>query len=164
MKNLIKVLCLSTLVFTWACNSPEPVDEAVVDEPVDMTESTTAVVNHHLEAFGSNNMEELMADYTDESVLMTPDGNFTGLAEIQGLFEQVLPMFPTEGTEFVLDKMVVDNNLAYLVWRANTPVVEAELATDTFIIEDGKIIRQTFAGLIEPVEEGEEEDDEKEDA
>jgi len=162
MKYLIKVLCLSTLVFTWACNSPEPVAEAVVDVPVDMSESTTAVVNHHLEAFGSNNMEELMADYTDESVLMTPDGNFTGLAEIQGLFEQVVPMFPVEGTEFVMDKMVVDNNMAFVVWHAVTPVVEAELATDTFIIKDGKIFRQTFAGLIKPIDE-DEEDDEKED-
>jgi hypothetical protein len=43
-------------------------------------------------------------------------------------------------------KTAVKNDMFYVVWSAKTPVVEYTFATDTFIIQGGKILRQTFAG------------------
>jgi hypothetical protein len=45
-------------------------------------------------------------------------------------------------------KTAVKNDVFYVVWSAKTPVVEFTFATDTFIIQGGKILRQTFAGNV----------------
>ena len=45
-----------------------------------------------------------------------------------------------------LDLTAVKNDLFYVAWSAKTPVVEYTFATDSFIIQGGKILRQTFAG------------------
>jgi hypothetical protein len=42
---------------------------------------------------------------------------------------------------------VVERDIAYILWQANTPTFELVFATDTFIIGDGKIISQTYGGL-----------------
>lgn len=51
-----------------------------------------------------------------------------------------------------MDKAVVDNAVAYILWHATTPTIEVPLGTDTFVILDGKIKFQTFAGVINPVD------------
>ena len=37
-----------------------------------------------------------------------------------------------------------------LVWSAASPTVSVPLGTDTFVVRDGKIVFQTFAGQIVP--------------
>lgn len=115
-------------------------------------ETTKAVIEHHLEAFGSGTIDSLLADYTEESVILTPNGQIKGLEEIKALFEGMFPLFPAEGSEFVLDKMEINNQLGYIVWHANTPVATIPLGTDSYIVKDGKIMQQTFAAKIEMVE------------
>ena len=157
MKNLPKVLCLCSLAFIFACSepAPPPVEEEVpeVVEQVVSTELTQAVLNNHLESFGKNDRDGLLSDYTEESVLITPDSIYKSLEQISGLYEGLVPLFPAEGTVLEMDKMIVDGGMAYIIWHASTPVIEVPFATDSFIIKDGKIIHQTFAGIINPKEE-----------
>ncbi len=40
--------------------------------------SSQNVIQHHLEALGKNDLEELMKDYSEESELWTPDGAIVG--------------------------------------------------------------------------------------
>jgi hypothetical protein len=35
---------------------------------------TNVVLMHHLTAFGNNNLEEIMLDYTEDSVVLTAEG------------------------------------------------------------------------------------------
>lgn len=44
------------------------------------------ILIHHLTAFGDNNLEEILKDYTEESVIMTPAGSKKGLSEIREFF------------------------------------------------------------------------------
>jgi hypothetical protein len=44
----------------------------------------------------------------------------------------------------------VDGDTAYIVWRAETADNRFGLATDTFVVQTGKIVTQTFAGRIVP--------------
>lgn len=48
--------------------------------------------------------------------------------------------------------MVIDNELAFIVWNGDSPVFDVPFATDTFVIVDGKIQKQTFAGVLNPKE------------
>ena len=95
-------------------------------------------------------MDALLSDYTEESVVLTPDTTLIGLDQIKALFANMGSMFPAEGSEFVLDRMDINNELGYIIWHANTPIVKIPLGTDTYIVKDGKIIKQTFAAKVEP--------------
>ena len=159
MKTLIKILFLSFTALTFACTSPAPPQTEQTEEPLEeesMTEhvidagQTAAVLEHHLNSFGANDLEAILEDYTDESILITQDSTYVGLEQIKGLFVGLFPAFPTGESEINLDKMVINNEMAFIVWHGSSPSVEVPFATDTFIIMDGKIVRQSFAGIINP--------------
>jgi hypothetical protein len=46
--------------------------------------------------------------------------------------------------------MSVDGDYAYIIWSAQTAENVYELATDTFVVRNGKIVVQSFAGKITP--------------
>jgi ketosteroid isomerase-like protein len=63
-------------------------------------------------------MEEVMADYSEESVLITPNATFKGLAEIRNNFKNAFITFSSDKTSFVLSKSVIDRDVAYILWQA----------------------------------------------
>ena len=112
-------------------------------------QTTTDVLDHHWVAFKANDLEETMKDYTEESVLITPNATYSGLEEIRNNFVNAFRMFPKDSTTFTLDKSVVVRDVGYILWKSKTPSFNLSYATDTFIIRDGKIVRQTYAGVAE---------------
>jgi len=141
----MKKLSILSLVFAIAACTPA-VKTPVVDEAV-----TQKVLDHHIQTFKANDLEGVMADYTEQSVLVTPDRTFKGLAEIRENFIGAFKALPTAGTTMTLTKTVVTGNVAYMVWKAVTPTLEFKYATDSFIVVDGKIVSQTYAGDVVPV-------------
>ena len=113
-------------------------------------EKTKEVLDHHWTVFQANDLEATMADYTEESVLITPDKTFKGLAEIRENFVYAFSLFPKDSTTFQLDKSIVNQDVGYIIWQATSPKVKITFGTDTFIIRDGKIVRQTYAGVAAP--------------
>jgi hypothetical protein len=111
-------------------------------------EKTKEVLDHHWTAFQANDLEATMADYTEESVLITPDKTFTGLTEIRDNFVYAFSLFPKDSTTFQLDKSIINQDIGYIIWQATAPKVKVSFGTDTFIIKNGKIVQQTFAGVM----------------
>ena len=109
-------------------------------------EKTKEVLDHHWVAFRANDLEETMKDYTEESVLITPDATYNGLAEIRENFVKAFDAFPKDSATLTLTKSIVVKDVGYIIWSAVTPTFELSYATDTFI-QDGKIVRQTYAGV-----------------
>ena len=116
---------------------------------VTIPDAMTRLLTHHLSSFQANDLDALMSDYTDESVLITGDATFTGSTEIRGFFSTLIPQFPTGSTRLDLDKMTVVDDLLFIVWHASTPTLKVALGTDTLLVRQGKIHRQTFAGYME---------------
>jgi hypothetical protein len=141
MKN---VSLIAFALIAFACGSGAR--KSLIDEAV-----TKKVLDHHLQTFQANDLDGVMADYTEESILITPDRTYKGLAEIRGNFVQAYKALPASGTTMTVTRSVVNRDVAYIVWTAVTPTLNFKYATDTFIIVDGKIISQTFAGDIVPV-------------
>ncbi|MFB6119228.1 nuclear transport factor 2 family protein [Halosegnis sp.] len=111
---------------------------------------TRAVFEHHVDAFGEQDLEETMVDYTDESVVVTNDGTFRGREEIEELFTGLFAEFSLPGTTLTVDEMTVEGDFGYLLWHAETPDNVYEFCTDTFHIPDRTIEFQTYAGKTEP--------------
>jgi hypothetical protein len=89
-----------------------------------------------------------MADYADDAVMVSINGTANGKAEIKSLFERVFKVFPKDSSNYETINNVVEGDIAYTVWKCKTPKVEYQFSTNTFIIQDGKIIRQTFCGTL----------------
>jgi ketosteroid isomerase-like protein len=113
-------------------------------------EATQAILTHHLEAFGAADLEAIMSDYTDSSVLIVPGAELTGIEEITPVFVGLFAEFAKPGATFEMKHLVVNGDIAYIVWVAETADNIYELGTDTFVIEDGKIAMQTFAAKVTP--------------
>lgn len=114
--------------------------------------NTESVLDHHLDAFATQDLEAVMVDYVEDSVVVTNMGVFRGLEEIEGLFSELFEEFSQDGTDLEVDDTIVEGDFAYLLWHAETPDNVYGFCTDTFHIPDGAIEFQTFAGDIQPKE------------
>jgi SnoaL-like protein len=110
--------------------------------------TTKDVLTHHLSSFGD--IAGTMADYTAESRFFTPDGLLRGSEAIRKFFVKLFEEFAKPGMSFEMLRQEVDGDTAYIVWKAETVDNRFELGSDTFIVWNGKIVTQTFAGKISP--------------
>ena len=112
---------------------------------------TEATLVHHLEAFGEGDVDEILKDYTPESVIITPDGSLHGLGEIRPFFEKMTTEIAAPGTyEFEMLKQVIEGEIAYIAWTFESEKVSIPFGSNTFVIRDGKIVTQTFAAQMLP--------------
>ena len=113
--------------------------------------STDQVLDHHLQAFASGDVNEILDDFTDDSVLIEPDGVLKGREAIRAAFEGLLSDLVKPGTyEFRLDTRYIEGEVAYIIWNATCRPADVVYASDTFFVRNGKIAVQTYAAKIEP--------------
>ena len=106
-------------------------------------DDTATVFNRHIQAFSTGDMALNLSDYSETSVIIVPNATYTGLAEIEGFFTQQMAEFGQEGVAFKMGEMPVLGNVVYISWSADTPDNDYSYATETYVIEDGKITTQT---------------------
>ena len=112
--------------------------------------STKDVINNHLRCFDEGNLEGILDDYSANAVLFTTEGPLKGRTEIKPLFEALLAEFGKPGASFKPLRESFVGDYAYLVWSAETADNVYELATDTFVVRDGKKEVQSFAAKTSP--------------
>ena len=111
---------------------------------------TKDVVDHHLKSFGEGDLNGILSDYAPGAILFTPEGPLKGIDAIRSLFQAMLAEFGKPGAAFSLKQQFVEGDYAYILWTAETADNVYELATDTFVVREGKIVIQSFAGRIVP--------------
>jgi ketosteroid isomerase-like protein len=109
---------------------------------------TRAVLEHHLAAMDAGDLEEVLKDYTEASVLLTVDGVFAGLEALRGFFQADLAGSDPSAT-FAVDVIRISGDVAFIVWHGSGATSEIPLGTDTFVVRDGKIVTQTVAARVE---------------
>jgi ketosteroid isomerase-like protein len=112
--------------------------------------TTKEVVDHHLRCFGEGDLTGLLSDYAPDIVLFMPDGPLRGTDAIRPFFQALFAEFGKPGASFSLKQQSVEGNYAYILWTAETAENVYEVGTDTFIVLDGRIVAQSFAGKILP--------------
>jgi ketosteroid isomerase-like protein len=110
--------------------------------------STKDVLDRHLQNFMAGDLESILSDYANEAVLFTPDGPLKGTGEIGTLFQRLLAEFGKPGTAFSMKQTFFAGDYAYILWTAETADNVYELATDTFVVRNGKIAAQSFAAKV----------------
>jgi hypothetical protein len=106
------------------------------------TEETQKVVGHHIKSMARGNMEAVLSDYTEESVVYWAEGTSKGLAEIELFAQRFLDSLPEGFWQNAKTLQAsFDGEVGYTLWES--PGVP--MGTDTYIVRDGKIMVQTFA-------------------
>jgi len=123
-------------------------DNKIVDNVNDQS-VTKDIIIHHIDSFYNNDIEAVISDYTEESVIVTLEQTFKGLKEIRLFIKELVAFFPKGKTILILDTISVENDLGYIVWHAKTPKLDIPLGSGTFILKDGKIFQQTFVGQLD---------------
>lgn len=107
------------------------------------------ILNHHVSAFIETDVNEIMKDFTEASELLTPDGSFKGLDGIRSFFEEIFKIVP-KGSTLEMKQQIVRDNMAYIVWTGESTFVSIPFGTDTFIMENERIMFQNAAAYIIP--------------
>jgi ketosteroid isomerase-like protein len=106
--------------------------------------ATETVVRNHLMAFVEGKpVGVIVSDYADDAVFCTEARIYRGRQEIHGFFEGFITSLPAQAVNrFMLRRLWVDGNIAYITWQVGDDI---PLGTDTFVVDNGKIVSQTFA-------------------
>jgi hypothetical protein len=102
------------------------------------TRSPQEVFNHHVQALGAEDLEEIVADYSDDAIFITPAGVLRGKDGIRQAFTKLLGEIPQA------------------TWDLKTTIYEEgggnriQDAVDTFVFRDGLIRVQTVRYTLRP--------------
>ncbi|HST64016.1 MAG TPA: nuclear transport factor 2 family protein [Mycobacteriales bacterium] len=113
------------------------------------TAGTESVVRHHLQAFlEQQGVAAIVSDYHEDARFLTEAGIHRGKQEIAGFFTAFLAALPVGALDrFTLRSLRVDGKVAYITWSVGADI---PLGTDTFVVEHGKLVWQTFAMYAPP--------------
>jgi len=112
--------------------------------------STKDILDHHLKAFDQGDLNGVVSDYAPDAVFFTKDGAVKGIERIRPVFEALIAEFGKSGKTFKMKQQMVEGDYAYILWTAETADSVYELATDTFVVRQGKIVAQSFTAKIMP--------------
>jgi ketosteroid isomerase-like protein len=106
-----------------------------------MTRTPQEVFQHHAQALGAGDLEEIVADYTDDAVFITPAGTKHGKDGVREGFTQLLADVPN--ADWTLKTQIYEGDVLFLEWAAEAAQTRVEDGIDTFVFRDGEISVQT---------------------
>ncbi len=105
------------------------------------TRTPQQVFQHHAEALGAEDVDGIMADYSDDAFFMTPAGVLRGNTEIRQAFTALLSDVPK--AEWTLKTQRYEKDILLLEWTADSANAKIDDGIDTFVFRDGFIRVQT---------------------
>lgn len=118
--------------------------------------STKDVLERHLKCLAEGDLVGFLADYAPDAVVFRPlgfagaGGIAKGLAEYRPAFSALFKEFAQPDTRFEVKQQAIEGDYAYIIWEAETADNIYGPGSDTYVIKDGKIVFQSFAGRIVP--------------
>jgi len=106
-----------------------------------MARTPEEVFSHHAQALGAGDLDEIVADYADDAVFITPAGVRRGKDGVRAGFTQLLADVPNAKWE--LPTQIYEGDILFLEWTADATRTRVEDGIDTFVFRDGLIRVQT---------------------
>ena len=104
------------------------------------TRTPEEIFAHHGQALGAEDLEDIVADYADDAILVVQKQVYRGKDGARQVFTRLLSDVPQ--AEWQLATVFADDVL-YLEWKATGGGRKVEDGIDTFIFRDGQIRLQT---------------------
>jgi hypothetical protein len=113
-----------------------------------MTRTPQEVFAHHGKALAEGDLDEIVVDYADDSVLITPAGVSRGKDGIRNAFAKLLDDLPNAAWD--LKNQIFEGDVLFLEWTAASTVNRVDDGVDTFVFRDGMIRAQTVRYTPQP--------------
>ena len=95
-----------------------------------------------MDSFLAQDFKEVLADYADDSIVITPTGTARGINELEAAMGQMAGLFTPENlSQMNVLHQDIHCELASVSWTMGDAI---PFGTDTFIIRDGKIQVQSI--------------------
>ena len=107
-----------------------------------MTRAPQEVFAHHGKALAAGDLDEIVADYADDSVVITSAGIARGKDGVRKVFVKLLDDLPNAVWD--LKTQVLAGEVLFLEWAADSAVNRVDDGVDTFVFRDGMIQVQTI--------------------
>jgi ketosteroid isomerase-like protein len=111
------------------------------------TRTPEEIFAHHGQALGAEKLEDIVADYSDDAILVVQKQVYRGKDGARQVFTQLLADVPQ--AQWELETVFADDVL-YLEWKAVGGGRKVEDGVDTFIFSDGMIRVQTVVYHVQP--------------
>jgi ketosteroid isomerase-like protein len=115
-----------------------------------VTRTPQEVFQHHATALIAGDVDEIVADYTDDALFITPSGVLRGKAGVREGFLSLLAELPN--AEFAVPTQVFEGDVLFIEWNAVAEKTRVDDGVDTFVFRDGAIAVQTVRCTVQPIE------------
>ena len=113
-----------------------------------MASSPQEIFERHVTALTGGDLDALAADYAEDALVLTPDGESRGRAAVRELFRGLMQALPEVSLEAKLVAFADDALLLH--WTADSTLNRVPDGVDTFVFADGAIRLQTISCTLEP--------------
>jgi ketosteroid isomerase-like protein len=114
-----------------------------------MTRTPQEIFQHHAGALGAGDIDEIVADFTDDAVFITPAGVLRGKAGVREGFTTLLNDLPN--AEWDVPTQIFEGDVLFIEWSAVSKATWAKDGVDTFVFSDDGIRVQTVRYTLESV-------------
>jgi len=111
-------------------------------------ESPQEIFQRHVEALIAGDVDAVVADYAEDALVLTPDGEFRGRDAIRGVFDRLTAALPDVALEAQLTAFAGD--VLLLHWTADSSANTVPDGVDTFVFSAGAIQLQTIWCTVTP--------------
>jgi ketosteroid isomerase-like protein len=113
-----------------------------------MARTPQQIFEHHATALTAGDMDELLSDYADDAVLITPRGVLRGKDGVRQAFTALFGELPNPRLD--VPTQIFEGDVLFLEWTATSDKGRVSDGIDTFVFGDDGIRVQTVRYTVEP--------------
>ena len=103
--------------------------------------TTEEALASHEAALGEQNPDKISTHYAKKAVVIVNGATYRGPKEIAHFYATLIRDLP--GAIWRTNVAVIHDDLAYVEWACRSPAASVKFGTDTFVVTNGLITRQT---------------------
>ena len=112
-----------------------------------MSRSPQEIFQHHAGALIAGDLDEIVADYADDALFITPASRLRGKAGVREGFTKLLKDLPNAVWD--VPTQIFEDDVLFIEWSALAEKTRALDGIDTFVFRDGLIRVQTVRYTLE---------------
>jgi ketosteroid isomerase-like protein len=113
-----------------------------------MARTPQEIFQHHAGALMAGDLDEIVADYTDDAVFITPRGVLRGKEGVREGFTTLLADVPN--ADWKVPTQIFQGDVLFIEWKAVSAKAHVSDGVDTFVFTEDGIRVQTVRYTLEP--------------